>query len=464
MLRCFAALVVLSVTFLSRGAAQYPFPQNRGSEYKGIYATSANSSAVQSAYASWKNSYYTENGSYARIKFDDPRYTVSEGIGYGMLIMVYMDNSTNNTRDEFDKLWNYYRHWPNSHGLMHWKINGFSNVAEQNAATDAELDVAIALLMAYKQWGDSKYLDDAKGLVSKIYQYEVNANKYLKPGDSWDDKKNPSYFSTAAMEVFKEVDGNDWQTVINNSYSLLKACRNNSTGLVPDWCSEGGGALGDFRYDAVRCPWRMAWAHAWFGHSDAQDIAGKMAAWASSATGGDPSAMKDGYALNGNAVSNWGNAVFTGAFSCAGMVNSTHQNWVNTGFSATNSAWSDGYYVKSMQVVLLLLLSGNWPNLWNTSVVSVDDIRLPGSNTDRPKAFFFRNAGELTLSVHVPLSGAHRTNICVFDLAGREIASTVLYGTGLHTVSLGRHINPGVHVLSAENDDQVFYSFIEEEL
>jgi endo-1,4-beta-D-glucanase Y len=64
--------------------------------------------------------------------------------------MVYMDNATNNTQAKFDKLWKYYNSFLDAKGLMNWKINGFTSANQMNAATDAELDVAIGLLEAYK--------------------------------------------------------------------------------------------------------------------------------------------------------------------------------------------------------------------------------------------------------------------------------------------------------------------------
>ena len=196
-----AAILFFVILFLNLSAApKFPFPCNAKYPY-GIKPAAINHQDVQKAYTIFLK-YYEESGTLARIKWDDPALTVSEGIGYGMLVMVYMDNATNNTQPKFDKLWNYYKQWRNGNGVMHWKIRGFSNVQEQNGATDAELDAAIALLMAYKQWDNSQYLNDAKELIGKIWNSEVNQGDFLlKPGDSWDDKKNPSYVSPAAFEM-----------------------------------------------------------------------------------------------------------------------------------------------------------------------------------------------------------------------------------------------------------------------
>jgi endo-1,4-beta-D-glucanase Y len=348
-------------------AAKCPFPVNDRYPF-GIIASNAVADSIQQKFIAWKAEFYEEQGDLARIKWDTPAMTVSEGIGYGMLIMVYMDNATNDTKDEFDKLWAYYKKWMNENGVMHWKINGFSSIAERNGASDAELDVALALLMAYKQWGTGSYREDAKTLINNIWDHEVSSTFYLKPGDAWNDRKNPSYFSMAAFGLFGEVDSHDWAKVMTKSYELMKAAADKTTGLVPDWCDESGNALGThFSWDAVRTPWRLAWAWAWHGHADAKALSGAMAKWIIEKTGNDPSKIVQGYDLNGNEnPSTFPYKVgFTGAFTCAGMVDSAYRQWVDSGYVLTNSQpAADNYYQRTLVVMYLLLLSGNMQNLW----------------------------------------------------------------------------------------------------
>jgi endo-1,4-beta-D-glucanase Y len=350
-------------------AANYPFPQNKVAF--GIKAAAAASSDVQTAFQEWVSGYYEENGTEARIDFDTKSQTVSEGIGYGMLIMACMDNGQNNTRTKFDKLWSYYKKWRDNNGLMNWKIEGFSGVAGdgQNGATDADLDAAAALVLANRQWGDQSYLADARTLINAIWNCEVNGNKYLKPGDAWDSKKDPSYFSTGALELFKSVDTHDWSSVIANSFTLLKKTCNATTGLPPDWCSEDGNSLMG-AFDAVRVPWRMAWAYSWYGQKDASDIASKMATWIRGAVNNDPTAIKAGYSLTGQASAGYSNATYTGALSCAGMTLADNQDWINKGFAATKNATANSYFNKTLQVLYLLLLSGNFPLMTGTEVAA----------------------------------------------------------------------------------------------
>jgi hypothetical protein len=348
---------------------KFPFPQNVDYAY-GIKPSPINSTRIQDTYEEFITRFYEESPdkSKARIKWDTPAQTVSEGIGYGMLIMVYMDNATNKTQEKFDKLWTYYNSFLNSNGLMHWKINGFTSVAGTNAATDAEMDVAAVLLQAHKQWSAQKYLDDARVLIDKIWNKEVNANGFLKPGDTWDSKKNPSYFSTAALESFKHAGSQDWDRVIGNSYALIKKVRNQTSGLMPDWCQENGGSTGDvFFYDAARTPWRMAWGYLWYGHSDAKDICSTIATWITSSTGGEAASVGDRYNLDGTKTSSALTSTFLGAFACAGMVDRVHQTWLNNAYKAQEAMVDveELYFGSSLKVMYLLLLSGNMPDLWN---------------------------------------------------------------------------------------------------
>jgi hypothetical protein len=362
-------LIVLILPLSLIAAPNFPFPHN--TEYPfGIKPSIINNDRIQAAFKDFIDRFYEESSdkTKARIKWDNASQTVSEGIGYGMLIMVYMDNATNNTQEKFDRLWKYYNSFLDANGLMNWKIDGFNSAAGLNSATDAEMDVAAALVQAYKQWGDQKYLDDAKALVDKIWNKEVNTNGYLKPGDNWDQKKNPSYFSTAALESFKHAGSQDWSKVVTNSYALIKKVQNSTSGLIPDWCQENGGSTGDtYKYDAARTPWRMAWGYVWYGHSDAKEICSKIASWIMTSTKGNASSVGDGYNLDGSQSSKFLNSTFLGAFACAGMVDTSHRTWLDNAYKVQDSLISvkETYFSTSLKVVYLLLLSGNMPDLWN---------------------------------------------------------------------------------------------------
>jgi hypothetical protein len=326
---------------------------------------------------------------------------VSEGVAYGMLIFVYTDNSSNNTQDKFNRLWRYYKYNSNSNGVMNWKVNAFTGQVtagsgNANGATDAELDAAQALLMAHKQWGsagDINYLQEAKSLIYSIYNYEVNSNLMLKPGDAFDDYKNPCYFITNAMQLFAEVDasegwntGQNWETVITNSYNFMASVANGSTGLIPDWAHNDGSYIDGvinskfesyFGYDAIRIPWRLAQAYAWYGHTQAHDLAYDITNWVSGAYS-SPAGILDGYHLDGSPLSgemgSWGtgsNACFKGGLSMGSMVDddfSTYMSkcWEN---GSVPDVFGAAYYTRTTQLIFMLVLTGNMPNFWDMKPV-----------------------------------------------------------------------------------------------
>jgi hypothetical protein len=121
LMKCeFLHLFVIVAISLSFGA-HYPFPQNKVTY--GIKVVGDSSADVQNVYNSWLSGYYQEQDTLARITWDNDSQTASEGIGYGMLIMVCMDNAQNNTRPKFDKLWRYYKKFRDYNGVMNWKID-----------------------------------------------------------------------------------------------------------------------------------------------------------------------------------------------------------------------------------------------------------------------------------------------------------------------------------------------------
>lgn len=412
-------LIALFVLLATSGYSQrnYPFPQNYQYPHGQIYSPSNAQQVLQGLYNSWLANYYEEGNMTggpmsgtpaARIKFVQPgesgNAAVSEGIVYGLLIMVYMDNATNNTRNKFDRLWNFYKANSDQDGVMHWKVDRFTGqpvpgAGNSHGATDAELDAAQALLMAYKQWGDVYYLNEAKTLINTIWLKETfiyNGKRYLKPGNMFQDYLNPCYFITNAMQLFEHPQINpqpsyNWSDLINNSYDITMVTRHQTTGLVPDWCWPDGshlnGILHDkfesyFLYDAIRMPWRMAHAYAWYGHEKARDIAAKMTDWAITALSGNPANAVDGYFLNGqpftsthpnfSQLGKHHNPCFTGGLGIGAMVGNSpayqqflERTWIE---ASKTDPWGH-YYTHTTQLLYLLTLTGNMPNFWDMKPV-----------------------------------------------------------------------------------------------
>ena len=115
----------------------------------------ASDAALQAAYARWKTDLITSDGAggFQRVKRPNSgnpfNSSNSEGIGYGMIAAVYLDD-----QNLFDNLWKYEQLWIQSDGLMNWEINPQGTAASgTGAATDGDEDMAFALVMADKKWG-----------------------------------------------------------------------------------------------------------------------------------------------------------------------------------------------------------------------------------------------------------------------------------------------------------------------
>ena len=253
---------------------------------------------------------------------------------------------------------------------MHWKVRGFSGVDQQNGATDADEDVAFALVMASYQFGDTKYRTAAANLIAAMRQHEFESNGMHKPGDAWNNVKNPSYVSPAAYEVFKSVDNSSfWSSAISSNYSLLLGNAHSSTGIPTGWSSSNGSPQNGnagyvaYDYDASRAPWRWSWSYAWFGHTQANTLVSRLATWVNSKSPGDLkiNMNQDGSCTRSDCESN-GTSV--GSLSSVLIYNSSYQEKLNKNFTVLMSK-NPGYYHSSLRLLTGLLMTGNMQNFSN---------------------------------------------------------------------------------------------------
>lgn len=370
-----------------------PFPANK-TYANGLMAASKNSQDVTNSYATWKTNFVEacNNGRY-RVKFDDRSQTVSEGIGYGMLLSVYMADKT-----LFDGLWLYYKDNVNGNGVMNWKINGCSGTNGQNGATDAELDAAFALIVADYQWasaGTINYKNDAKTLIAAIKSHEVEANTFvLKPGDAFGGSSltNPSYFSPGYYRAFGTFtnDTSFWNSVASKAYTVINSnlTQNNAVGgLVSDWCEASGNYSSQasgyanqgrgYTYDAARTPWRIAVDFLWYGTTDAKTYSKKSSDFVRLTLGGT-SNIKDGYNQNGTASGQWHNGTFVGAFACAAMGGDDQAHLDASYTDLKNLNEPDHYFNHTLKTLYLLALTGNF-YLPQNATLSNDDFELEKS-------------------------------------------------------------------------------------
>ncbi len=134
----------------------------------------------------------------------------------------------------------------------HWGQDeqGRWGVVDANSASDADLDYALALLLAHRQWSRPDYLAQAKLVLRDILARETCRDPWgrlwLTPGD-WGECRqplllNPSYFSPAWYQLFFEVtQDRRWLELAESAYAGLELMSRSmgkqpGIGLVPDWC------------------------------------------------------------------------------------------------------------------------------------------------------------------------------------------------------------------------------------
>jgi endo-1,4-beta-D-glucanase Y len=340
-------------------AGPRPFPQNRASGACTITTVPNASDSVRSVYEYWKMRFVVPAGNSLRVVRDtNGNDTVSEGIAYGMLAAVYM-----NDRPAFDGFWAYAMQHKDSHGFMHWHINADGTVASDGmgSALDADEDMAWALLMASAQWQSGAYLDEGKRLINGIVTFMTDGEGMLLPGDGWGntDRTFPDYFSPGYYRVFGEVTNSttNWNTIIDRNYAILEAV-SGMYGLVPDSTTRTYQHMGAYGYDACRTPWRIGMDYCFSGDPRAKAYLDKIAPFFVSQ--GNILNIGDGYSLTGQKTGGSANMAFIGPAGVAGMA-----GWpqlLNDAFSfgATGTGGTTPYYQQTLRLITMLMMSGNF--------------------------------------------------------------------------------------------------------
>lgn len=392
-------------------APQYPFPQQIKYKY-GNTATYADPAVIKQHFNDWKSAWYEDmNNGTARIisPNDSAEMTVSEGIAYGMMLMVYMSDAQNNYKTEFDKLWAYWKKYAGGQAAgMNWHVNNKNGNADNGSATDADVDAAFALVMANAQWGDATYLTEANQLISWIKSHDMETDGRVRAGSNWNPALNSSYVIPAAFKLFGAVTNDTfWDTAINVNIKHIQQCQNATSGLMPDWCDWSShkatnntgaavsGGSGGFFDDAARTPWRMAMAYNWYGIDGAKQVNDKIMPWLDKSTYGNANFIWPGYSLDGSSspYAMFVTSTYAGGLGLAAGSAENSDNYLESvytvlanmeGAKAPGSGKGEKYYPATLNILCLLSMSGNMPNLYdmaNAQKYTQTTVRVPQEPT-----------------------------------------------------------------------------------
>jgi endo-1,4-beta-D-glucanase Y len=345
------------------------------------------------AYAKWKNDLLTTNGArgFVRVLRPDSPGEIdtsnSEGTAYGMLLAVAMNDPAT-----FDGLWNYSQLFLDSNGLMNWEIdpNGDGPTSEgSGAATDADEDMAYALLWADARWGgkgtlSSSYHDLAVKQINAIWSAEVDhtRNDALSPGDQFGGASivDISYFAPSYYRLFATASGQSgWNDVVDTSYTIIAASLstangNATNGLVPAWCTPSGelqapsGKPTNYQLDSCRTPFRIAEDYCFYNEPRAKAYLEKISAFYA---GVGAANIVDGYDLNGTPdpshTTVHQSAAFVGPAAVGAMSDPTFDTLRDQAYAGVATLMElDGttYYTESWTALSLVVLTGGF---WNPS-------------------------------------------------------------------------------------------------
>ncbi|MEJ2044653.1 MAG: glycosyl hydrolase family 8 [Reinekea sp.] len=361
-------------------------------------------SDLEQSYQVWKSDMISSNnaggnGRY-RVKFENNAgETVSEGIGYGMILTSLFDDQT-----EFDGLWLFAKDHFDDNGLMHWKIGSPGQINGEGAATDAEVDMAIALINACVKANNSvwptsthniNYCADANTLIENIYQHEVDkSGNELLPGDLWTTETYPdgivnlSYFSPGYFRVFGAFteQENKWQQVIDRNYEIANLAQNkpgNCSNLISNWNTYNGDPQvvswqsGTSRYwgwDAARFAWRVAVDAHWYSDNKAVQTTNELASFFASV---GMSNMGVEYSLDGQRHQSWqhmffdanaASSIFAASqltpVTCGDAQGQIRSNAQQAYDVVNQDGMYGGYYGGYWRLISMMLMTGNFPNLY----------------------------------------------------------------------------------------------------
>ncbi len=435
-------LFLFGISFLlhiSVTAQHYPFPQH--TDYQTHikpdgYTQAQLDGHVRSFYDGWKNKYLINGceSDHYYVFFDSGNtVTVSEAMGYGMIIIPLMAGYDANALNYFDGLYRYYKAHPSSitPNLMAWKqITDCVNADGPDSASDGDIDIAFGLLLAHAQWGSQgeiNYLQEAVLIINDMMgqdaaQGDINQDlDIVKLGD-WvgsGNFMNGTRTSDFIMDHFRAFScaatDTVWDGVVEKCYDLINDMQTNyssATGLLPDFIDDvdalpkpadpnflEGPNDGEYSYNACRDPWRLANDYLINGDERARAAVVKINQWLLESTGGSANNVYAGYHLDGTRLNGWSDISFTAPFTVGAMVDTANQEWLNALYSKIllSNIANGAYYDNTLKLLSLITLSGNYWVPPCEILNGTDDL----SNNNRPsfQVFPTSSTGNLILKI-----------------------------------------------------------------
>ena len=373
----------------------------QGAIFPSTVTKSEMDAAVLGLYREWKAKYLKVNpydpSQYYVWYSDGGWYTqhevsVSESHGHGMLLTALMAGKDAEAQKCFDGLYRFYKVHPSMYtgGLMAWQQadNGKAlvDINGADSATDGDMDIAYALLLADRQWGSAGQIDyrgEALRAIGAVMQGDVNQSEWtLKLGDWANDRDvstRPSDFMFDHLKAFGRATGDSrWNKVVDTTYALTQSVFEKygpDTGLISDFLCKQKGEYGpawpnflesaydgSYYYNACRVPWRVTTDYLMTGDKRALPQLVKLNAWIRRKAGMDPSKIGAGYRLDGTVIEKGAALCFTAPLMVSAMISPENQEWLNDlwDYNMRFRTSEELYYGNTLRLLSAVVVSGNW--------------------------------------------------------------------------------------------------------
>jgi len=383
-----------------------PFPQHNTYRGNAILPSQLSREAmddsVRSFYLQWKKHYILDgcNQGEKYVWFEGTKGSnicVSEGQGYGMMIVALMAGFDSSAQETYDCLYRYYRSHPSttSPDLMAWMQTRYCRSVDGGTATDGDMDIAYSLLLADAQWGrhsNIPYRQKALEMIAAIKREEINPVTYIIMEANGENPRSKDYYDMRSSDfmpdhirAFRQATGDStWDSVLDNNYRVFQYLQDTyspDAGLVPDFIkhihfddkitatpaqpnyleSKYDGA---YNFNACRVPWRIAADYLVSGDQRAAEFLSHINPWIRTTTKDDPDNISAGYNLSGEDLPHryFEALCFICPFAVAAMANPDNQQWLNKLWDyITQFKMKDfDYYDNSIKMIDLIILSGNY--------------------------------------------------------------------------------------------------------
>ncbi len=408
-----------------------PFPQHTpylgGAILPSHLSQDAMDDTVRSFYLKWKEHYILPGCIQGEkyVWFEGTKgnnICVSEGQGYGMMIVALMAGFDSSAQETYDCLFRFYKSHPSttSPSLMAWMQTRYCRSIDGGTATDGDMDIAYSLLLADAQWGHHSnipYREKALEMIAAIHREEINPVTYTVMESNGEKPKSRDFYDMRSSDfmpdhirAFRQATSDSvWDSVLNNNYKVflyLQDTYSPEAGLVPDFikhirlrpgqgyagavapmphgdgndtdeaADENMSAIpaqpnyleskydGVYNFNACRVPWRMAADYLVSGDPRAAAFLAKVNPWIRATTKGNPDNISAGYNLSGEDLPHryYEALCFICPFAVAAMANKDNQDWLNKLWDYVNGFKMKDfdYYDNTIKMIDLIILSGNY--------------------------------------------------------------------------------------------------------